>query len=148
MGYYVSGGGNECRILAEYKNEAYRLMCELNKHDDLKSGGGRTAKWFSWMSADYPSDCKNAAEILEMLGFEVSEADNGDLSLDAFESKSGDEDKFLDAIGHLMRGEFFWQGEDGERWKHEFGPDGMKVLEGTPNGTMQKAGHASNDGGT
>lgn len=76
MGYYVTIANSTWRVKADKLTEAYAAMCRLNTtHDHVKRGGswgpgGQTAKWFSWMSADYPSECPDAKAVLEMLGFE------------------------------------------------------------------------------
>jgi hypothetical protein len=138
MGYCVTLISSTAKIKPENQAEAYRRMCELNTtHDDQKNGGhwegGKyTQRWFSWMAPDYPEKCKTAADILHMLGFEVEQDEEGDniLYIHGYDSKTGQEDLFLEAIGDLIEGKMEWCGEDDTRWKLTFGPKGMKYHEG------------------
>lgn len=126
MGYNVRIIRSTARIPAANLQQVYEKMCALNEtHHDQKRGGswsdGReTAKWFSWMDENYPETCANAQEILEMLGFEVEEADNGDLLITGYDSKTGQEDLFLEAITFDAVGIINWVGEDGDCWSTEF----------------------------
>ena len=71
MGYYVQIVESNARIPAANLKAAYEKMCALNvTHDHAKRGGSysdgkQTAKWFSWMDANYPETCKDAKEVLE-----------------------------------------------------------------------------------
>ena len=132
MGYYITLTGSSFTIPKEKLDDAYKALCELNKHDELKRGGsygpredgsyGRTEVWFAWMDGDYPSKCKNAEEVFNALGFETSETSEGALSLDYYESKTGDEDCFLDAVAPFvdLGSTLEWRGEDGEMWRDLF----------------------------
>jgi hypothetical protein len=66
MGYYVRIVNSTARIPAANLDRAYQRMCALNHtHDHVKRGGSwgggkQTAKWFSWMDADYPATCADA----------------------------------------------------------------------------------------
>lgn len=139
MGYYVHVRESNAIIPAENLDEAYRRMCALNvTHDHLKrggsySGGRMTAKWFSWMDENYPETCKDAAEILEALGFECDSTDAGGLDVMYYDNKSGQEDLFISAIADLfVPGSFIhWQGEDGEQYRWEFDEGGMTVKNAT-----------------
>lgn len=134
MGYYVNIVTTNAVIKEEDLDEAYRLMCELNKDDSKKNGGSfsskETIRNFSWMDANYPDTCKNAREILEELGFDVDESGSGDLEFSNYDSKTGQEDLFLSSISHLITGEIEWRGEDGNQWKDVFGKDGMVSKQG------------------
>lgn len=128
MGYYVMLDESTATIPAQNLAEAYRRLCDLNKRDDLKtggawSGGRQTARWFAWMDADYPSKCPDAAAIFEMLGFYTSILEDGSLSLDEYDSKTGSEDIFLNAVSDLFApGSFMvWRGEDGAMWRTVLG---------------------------
>ena len=132
MGYYISLTGSSFTIPREKLDDAYKALCELNKHDELKRGGsygpredgshGQIEVWFAWMDPDYPSKCKNAEEIFAALGFDTSETSAGALSLDYYESKAGDEDYFLDAVTPFVDpgSTLEWRGEDGEMWRDLF----------------------------
>lgn len=131
MGYYVRIVKSTAIVPAENLERVYQIMCELNNHNELKYGGswsgGRQNKWwFSWMDENYPETCKDAKEIFEMMGFECSVSENGDLHLDYYDQKTGQEGLFLNAITNYMTGMIRWVGEDGEVWETEF--DGDKII--------------------
>lgn len=125
MGYYVQIVQSNYTIPGIYADAAYKAMCALNTtHDDQKmggsfSGGKQTAKWFSWMDENYPETCADAQAIFEALGFEVEKLDDGSLVLESYDSKTGQEDLFLEAIQPfaLPGTGILWRGEDGmEYW--------------------------------
>ena len=126
MGYYVQIVESNARIPAANLQRAYEKMCALNvTHDQQKrggsySGGVQTSRWFSWMDANYPETCKDAKAVLEQLGFECSYAANGDLLIDGYDSKTGQEDLFLKAIEFDAEGTITWRGEEGESWTTTF----------------------------
>lgn len=124
MGYYVAITNADFVIPAENVVKAYQAMCKLNERDDLKRGGSwergkQVAKWFSWMSPDYPERCKNAEEIFKMLGFEVDNDPLNGLSIEGYDSKSGQEELFLEACAPFAKDGSFveWCGEDREMWR-------------------------------
>lgn len=119
MGYYITGEGY-ITILDE--DLAYRALCDLNDRDDLKLGGGWRlgengerieTKHFSWMSPDYPDKCDNSQEILEMLGFEFAPEDDRVY----YDSKTGQEHLFLEALAPYADFEIYWIGEEHEEWR-------------------------------
>lgn len=128
MGYYVTIIDSDAVIPADNLAEAYRRLCELNKRDDLKTGGrwnaeGKVESWFAWMPTDYPDQCANAQEIFEMLGFGTCSLDDGSLELNEYDSKTGSEDVFLAAVCDLFApGSYItWRGEDDETWRDYYG---------------------------
>ena len=135
MGYYINLDNSTALVKKEHLDEAYKVACDLNKNDDLKSGGsyqgGKTiSKHFAWMDEDYPKTCKDLKAIFEMLGFETSLDNEGNLCLDWYDSKGGDEGIFLEALAPFMEGEMEWRGEDGAMWKHKFENGEMLELNG------------------
>lgn len=144
MGYFVQGSG---QITIRKADEicAYKAMIDLNQRDDLKQGGSwggehdarnprpkglnyHPGKWFSWLHADYPSICPDFHSVLEQLGFEIKpevEANEYTTYSLYYDSKTGQEDLFLDAISPWITGEIEWSGEEGNRWKQVF--EGGKV---------------------
>lgn len=136
MGYYISLQSSDFRVKAEHLDAAYEAMCALNtdgtpKRGGSYTGGAQTAAWFSWMDANYPETCKDAAAILEMLGFEVEVEDNGDLYLANYDSKTGQEDVFLERIAPFCEGTLYWRGEDGEQWAHRAEDGKLKSVNAT-----------------
>lgn len=135
MGYFVQITDSSARIPAANLQRAYEKMCALNvTHDAQKRGGSyergvQTARWFSWMDANYPETCKDAQAILEQLGFETEYAPNGDLLILGYDNKRGQEELFLLAIDEETIGTIRWVGEEGESWETIFA--GGDVIEGT-----------------
>jgi hypothetical protein len=132
MGYYVRLEESTAVLPKKHQAEAYRRMCALNDNDERKQGGswsdGQEEKWFSWMDPNYPDTCADAKAILADLGFWFDENEDGDLLFTDYDSKAGQEDLFIFTIGNLMTGYMVWSGEDGDKWRWEFGPDGVKEL--------------------
>ena len=126
MGYFVRIIESTARIPKAHLQRAYEKMCALNTtHHNLKRGGShqggkKTASWFSWMDADYPSTCKDAQAILDMLGFYTEYDESGDLLITGYDNKTGQEDLFLDTIENEATGSITWLGEGGERWSKAF----------------------------
>jgi hypothetical protein len=136
MGYNVSIKTSTAKIPAQNLTKAYQVMCALNvTHDNEKrggswSGGKQTSKYFSWMDANYPETCKDAQAVLEQMGFYCDYNDAGDLVIESYDSKMGQEDLFMESIKYLAEGKIDWFGEDGETWTTEFFGD--TVIENEP----------------
>lgn len=98
------------------------------------------------MDADYPAKARQKAEsgdvphplmyVFERLGFEweitAPEGEDEELRLVNYDSKTGGEDHFLEAVAHFVTpGSFLeWRGEEGELWIQRFNGETMTVLEG------------------
>ena len=140
MGYYVSIEESTFQIPVENLDAAYKAMCELNYTvpNSQKRGGSHTGKdkapeygphkccWFSWMDWNYDEKCKNAEEVLHEVGFYSYISENGNLHIEGYDSKTGQEDLFLKAISTLSKGYIIWKGEDDEVWGETYG--GEKVI--------------------
>lgn len=130
MGYNIRIVKSTARIAADRLDVVYDQMCALNvTHHNQKrggsySGGKQTDAWFSWMDSNYPETCVNAAEIFQQMGFYVQYDVNGDLLLEDFDGKMGQEDLFLSAIRNNVTGKIRWLGEDGEIWDTVFSDPG------------------------
>lgn len=119
-------------IPADALDLAYATLCNLNTDDSIKGGSssvpGYRTHHFSWMDADYPDKCEDAAAIFAELGFETFIDGDGALMLISYDSKIGDEEMFVAAVapfvtpGSYMR----WRGEDGEMWGWDF--DGTSMI--------------------
>lgn len=146
MGYYVDiqscYSPNDIVIKESNYEAAYKALCELNtnpEYDVIKGGGSyggdidkgqsrpdnlnyHPARWFSWMAADYHDKCKTLQEVLQMIGFDVSEKEGVGITFLGYSNKTGDEDKFLCVLAPFIENgvEIVWIGEDGERWKNRF----------------------------
>lgn len=146
MGYFVTGMG---RVVIPKKNlgRAYLALVELNRRDDLKTGGsfGHSDTndklsgsdsvassenfWFSWMPWNYDEVYTSVDEIFEALGFIVGYMDNGDLQFREYpENKIGAERHFLNAVAPFVEpGSWMsWVGEDDMKWEWSF--DGEKMI--------------------
>lgn len=136
MGYFVTGEGS-ITIPADKLDDAYKALVELNKRDDLKSGGSSREtmkpvrstsvaryphKWFSWMDWNYDELNDNAKDILKDVGFEIDEDDDGSIVLRYYDNKIGAEEHFVKAIAsHVTEDSIMvWTGEDGEKWRWIF----------------------------
>jgi len=142
MGYEVHLDESNVALKKEHLDAAYQAMCKLNERDDLKRGGGYTggakvSSWFSWMDPNFPETCSDAKAVLQMLGFWVSERPNGDLWISGYDSKTGQEELFLQSIakyvdivdtyidrdivsGNKLEPFMTFTGEDGEQYMYTF----------------------------
>jgi hypothetical protein len=150
MGYYVRTTQSHVLIPAARHADAYAALCRLNDNDSLKTGGsygggelsandprpaGMThhpARWFSWMDADYPSKCKTLAEILREVGFDLDEEEDGTITGMHYDSKTGCQDIFLEALApYVKAGSYIeWQGEEGEQYRFDFNGTSMTQRSG------------------
>lgn len=83
------------------------------------------------MDEDYDQKLHTAKEIFEALGFEVSDTDEGGISLDFYDNKTGQEELFINEVSDLAVSgwQMIWRGEDGDVWRDSAqGPEAGKVL--------------------
>lgn len=145
MGYYIEGYG--CiTVKAANTDAAFKAVCQLNADDSIKTGGqhpanqvkpadsrslGNPNKWFSWMPWNYDETCTSLADVFTELDFEVTTTDDGDIIIGSFDSKSGNETEFLDAIAPFAEPtEYDWLGEDGSRWRDVYADGKREELTG------------------
>lgn len=138
MGYYVTGEGS-ITIPAENLDAAYDALVELNRRDDLKTGGryggaptskpansasvsDSPDKWFSWMDWNYDEIFTDAKGILKAVGFEIYDNEGEYIVLRYYDDKIGAEEHFVRAIAAYVEpeSEMVWTGEDGEKWRWVF----------------------------
>jgi hypothetical protein len=134
MGYYTRTTAVDFTIPADKVDDAYKAVCALNWRNDLKRGGRypqepgaddsqpRPDKWFSWMDWNYHETCKELKEVMEALGFEDCSMTEQGFDLGWYDSKTGNEDCFIEALAPFADpGSYInWQGEDSEdryRWE-------------------------------
>ena len=145
MGYCISLEDWKFSIPAKHLDLALVALKDLNKRDDLKtggrwSGGKQTERWFAWMPADYDKTVRSAAEVFDLLGFEVDGWDHvhktidegADLIITGWNGeKLGAHEHFLDAVADLVTpGSYLeWSGEDDAHWRDEF--DGTRRTQKT-----------------
>lgn len=141
MGCYVKIIKSDFTIKKEDFDRAYEIVCNLNRRDDLKTGGayGGTPtpkpadskscscnpdRWFAWMPWNYDETCNSLPEVLEEIGFGfgIDYNDDGDIVGLTYDGKTGDEDVFLDALRPIIKeGSYIvWEGEEGEEWATRF----------------------------
>lgn len=148
MGYYVTLTDADFGIPEKNWDAAFEAVCELNKHDELKTGGrwskGKQEEvWFAWMDPDYPAKALAEYEekklphplvwVFQQLGFDWELApelhvEGDEFRLNSYDSKTGAEDHFLEAVAPFVRPDSWleWRGEEGEMWRQEF--DGKTVV--------------------
>lgn len=136
MGYNVTLTDSSAVLPKENHEEILSRWHEMNdkKYDDIKRGGsysgGRTlSKHYSWMPEDYHKTTHSPEEVLEHLGFDFSINARGDIVIESYDSKTGQEDLFFKKIADLVEpGSLMqWRGEDGARYGWFF--DGAKMQE-------------------
>jgi len=110
--------------------------------DELKTGGDGTNVWFAWMDANYPEQALHDWEqlrfphplvfVLQQLGFDWELGTDECLCLTHYDSKSGAEDLFLEAVAPFVQAGSYleWRGEDGSMWLQEFDGKSMSTKEG------------------
>jgi hypothetical protein len=134
MGYYISISDADWFMSAKHEAAALQTLKDLNKpeNDRLKgggswSGGEKTSLWYAWMPSDYDQHVVSVAQVLEMLGFEVTATDAGTRIL-FYDNKVGNENVFLAALAPYVEDECYivWTGEDGERWRYLY-TDGKMI---------------------
>lgn len=121
MGYYVKIVSGVVTIPKETQERVLNRWKMINgpEFDHIKrggsfSGGSKHESWYSWMDKDYHLTVKSCEEVLDMLGFDFTVEDNGDISVTGYDNKTGQEDKFFAAIHKWVHGGFTWMGEDEE----------------------------------
>lgn len=142
MGYNAQIIGADFTLPADKLDAAFEALKELNQRDDLKSGGswgslpdgtyGKVGSHFSWMDDDYDKTAQSAEHILLMLGFNISDAYEGEgIEIIGYDSKMGDEEHFIRALAPFVKpGSYLeWEGEDSKRWRWDF--DGETMREST-----------------
>ena len=135
MGYYVHITDADWYIPTDKQDAAYKAVCALNERNDLKRGGtyprpegleqttgANDHLWFAWMDAYYPDTCPNLHAVLEQVGFDLEELDEG-LAIRGYNNKSGQEELFLSALAPFAESIYAdeplinWMGEEGEMWQ-------------------------------
>lgn len=139
MGFYVETVSVDVTIPAAKLPEALQVLKDLDKPENnhLKgggswSGGVQTGWHYSWMNGDWAETAKSCSEIFQKLGFtDTYENENG-LELGYYDSKTGNEDVFLNAVAPFVDAGSYveWRGEDGSVWKNVFDGQKMKTLSG------------------
>ena len=135
MGYYVTTEDINIIVPKDLLEPAYKAVLAMNEDDNLKRGGGGMGTerkfWFSWMPEDL-STLTDLKDVMENLGFDTNYNEAGDLVLGHYDSKTGQEDLFLDAIAPFVQEMSYaiWKGEDNSFYKWEFNDGKMLVIPG------------------
>lgn len=135
MGYCMTQAESEFFISAENLDAAFVAACALNQKDEHKSGGSysggkQTAKWFSWVSADYDKTCQTLVDVLGHWGWDASTDDDLNITELWFAGdKIGDERHLFEAIAPFVKDGSYvsMMGEDGCQWRWYF--DGFHCQE-------------------
>lgn len=138
MGYYVAITHSTVVIPSVNIDAAYDAVMALNSRDDIKRGGSwpgskepkpegmeyHPHKWFSWMPANL-RELKTLSEVLSALGFGCTGEPGGDILVEFYDNKTGQEDIFFEALApYIKSGTVMeWEGEDRllYRWVFEDG---------------------------
>lgn len=150
MEYFVELTHAHFVIKQEKLDAAYKAMCELNAHNDLKGAGHVNAaplqkpasstsvtpnpnRQFVGLDWDYDVTCTDARDIFDKLDFFTYVDEHGDLYIDGFAENMGDEEHFLRAVAPFVEDGCYleWQGAEGDMWKYVFNNGEMKTLNGT-----------------
>jgi hypothetical protein len=134
MGYYVTTEDINIIVPKDLLEPAYKAVLAMNEDDNLKRGGSYGSErkfWFSWMPEDL-STLADLKAVIENLGFDTNYNEAGDLVLGHYDSKTGQEDLFLDAIAPFVQEMSYaiWKGEDNSYYKWEFNDGKMLVIPG------------------
>lgn len=137
MGYYVNTEDINIIVPRDLLKPAYEAVLAMNEDDSLKRGGSHGPGdsrefWFSWMPKDL-STLGDLKETMLNLGFEDTDYnEDGNLVLGSYNSKTGQEDLFLDRIAPFVQeGSYaIWKGEDDTYYKWEFTDGKMLVIPG------------------
>jgi len=118
MGYYIDLSSAEWEI--QETPESLKAIREMPvKFHGLKRGGSSEEKWFSWMNDTDIENTETVEAVFNHLGFETTKTEGG-FTLDAYNSKTGQEDLFLAVMAPWTKdGSYIeWRGEDGSQWRH------------------------------
>ena len=134
MGYYVTTEDINIIVPKDLIEPAYKAVLAMNEDDNLKRGGSHGSErkfWFAWMPEDL-STLADLHAVMENLGFDTHYGEAGELVLGHYDSKTGQEDLFLDAIAPFVQeGSYaIWKGEDNSFYKWEFNDGKMLVIPG------------------
>lgn len=125
MGYNITAMETTFRIPAANLDAALARFKALNHKPGVEKRGGswgpdgKTETWFSWMPADYDKYVTTTEEVLILLGFTTEKDDTtGDVLITGYDSKTGQEELFLDEIADLADPDSYiiWVGEDLRTW--------------------------------
>lgn len=127
MGYYVNIVSSNAGIRPEVQPTVLAIWKAMNapEFDSFKNGGSwgggkQTAKWYSWMDEKYDQICHTVESVLDMLGFEYDVMADGEIIITNYDSKTGQEDLFFEAVKPYITGHITWEGEEGEQWTWNF----------------------------
>lgn len=117
MGYYVTL--TDANFGIPETPEVLAALHEMEtKFHEIKQGGSSNGdKWFSWMPD--VRTLTSVEEVFERLGFSTRRH-QGLIWLDAYDSKTGQEDLFLAVVAPFVEDDSYtvWRGEGGEMWKN------------------------------
>jgi hypothetical protein len=125
MGYYINAHGT-ITMPKSMESEAVHALKMLNYDHDAKHGGvlGKPeatfeTRWYSWMPERWHEAVESVEDVLGLIGFEVGKSRMAGLDVYTvnYDSKTGQEDVFLNCLAGYAQVDIEVVGEDGERWK-------------------------------
>ena len=127
MGYYITAEGT-IEMPRSLEAEALHALKMLNYDHEQKRGGSARypseydpfeTRWYSWMPPRYHETVGSIAEVLELVGFEVTKtrAAGLDVYTLVYDNKTGQEDVFLNCLARYAQVTVDVVGEDGARWR-------------------------------
>jgi hypothetical protein len=150
MGYYIVAHGT-VQIPRSLEIEAVHALKMLNYHHEMKRGGTLghgtpadpfEARWYSWMPARYHEDpeLKTVGDILEMLGFTTSVKRMAGLNVYTvdYDTKTGQEEVFLNVLADYAQISIDVTGEDAQRWRWVNAKAGAPLEHHAANVTYQR----------
>jgi hypothetical protein len=142
MGYNIEIMDSDAYIPADQIEAACRGMEPMMQPEQVAKngqggswgGGVQSQVWYSWVDDKVCRDLlarNDLKSFLEHWGFDCFKDTNGDLHIDHYDSKSGQEDLMLQNLAPFVAKDtsIAWRGEDGAMWMNVF--DGTHMLEKT-----------------
>jgi len=125
MGYYITAEGT-IEMPRSLESEALHALKMLNYDHEQKRAGAfpKTDDPFysyrySWMPERWHDTVKSVQDVLELVGFHVEKQRFSGLDVYTltYDSKTGQEDVFLNCLAGYAQVEVEVVGEDGARWR-------------------------------
>jgi hypothetical protein len=125
MGYYITAHGT-ITMPRSLEQNALRALKTLNYDHEAKRGGllGNPeatfeTRWYSWMPERWHETVGSIEQVLELVGFSVTKTRQAGLNVYTltYDSKTGQEEVFLNSLADYAQVDVEVTGEDGERWK-------------------------------
>lgn len=136
MGYYVELIQSDVILTQEKQPSILQTWKDLNhpSNNHQKRGGSwgngkQTAHWYSSMPPNYDKTVQTCQDVLDLLGFTHTTFPNGDISVQGYSNKMGQEDIFFKSIASSISfgQHMLFKGEDNSYYAWFF--DGNAVID-------------------